>query len=200
MDEELKSDLMKLADLNSDLSLLAIDIHELKKKMESHPWIRSVNLEKGFPHTLVVQAKREEPWAIVALDKLYYMNKWGSLFKEVGSKGNLDYPVITGIARHGKSQGKGLQTAIHVLKTLESEQEPWSLRDLGEVHVRKDGDVYLYFGSLPVAIQSNSLELEKRMKDLKKVVEHLKETGRTQMVRSINLNYRDGAVVAYKNS
>lgn len=200
VDEELKGGLMKIADLNSDLSLLAIDIHELKKKMESHPWIRSVNLEKRFPHTLVVQAKKEEPWAVVTLDKLYYMNQWGTLFKEADPKGHLDYPVITGVARHGEGNEKDLQTAVRVLKILESEKEPWSLKDVGEVHVRKDGDVYLYFSSLPAVIQSNSFGLEKRMKDLKKVVAHLNDTGRTQLVKSINLNYRDGAVVAYRNS
>ena len=39
-----------------------------------------------------------------------------------------------------------------------------------------------------------------KIDDLKKVVEHLERTGRTQMVRGINLDYHDGAVVSFKNS
>jgi hypothetical protein len=36
------------------------------------------------------------------------------------------------------------------------------------------------------------------MGELKRVVEHLNETGRIPMVKKINLNYREGAVVSFK--
>jgi hypothetical protein len=49
-------------------------------------------------------------------------------------------------------------------------------------------------------IQARGRDFGFKIDDLKKVVEHLERTGRTQMVRGINLDYHDGAVVSFKNS
>jgi hypothetical protein len=40
--------------------------------------------------------------------------------------------------------------------------------------------------------------LESKMEELKKVVEHLNSTGRIQTVKAIYLNYSEGAVVSFK--
>lgn len=198
VDEQTKGELLKMSDLNFELSLLAIDVNELKMTMESHPWIRSVDLEKRFPHTLVIRVEKEEPWAIVAQETLYYMNGWGEIFKEVDSGENFDYPVITGISSEGEERAKDLACALEALKGLASEKAPWSLESLSEVHVKGGGEVSLYFSFLPVVVNLKGGDLPTRMDDLKKLVEHLERTGRIHRVRGINLDYRDAAVVAFK--
>lgn len=197
-DEQTKRDLLMTSDLNFELSLLAIDMQELKRTMESHPWVRSVDLEKRFPHTLVVRVEKEEPWAIIAQDNLHYMNDLGEIFKEVEIGENFDLPVITGISQEGSDRGKELASALEILKVLAGEKAPWSMENLSEVHVNKEGGVSLYFSFLPVAVNLKGEELAVRMDDLKKLVEHLETTGRMQRVRGINLDYRDAAVVAFK--
>ena len=198
IDEQMKNELLTMSDLNFDLSLLAIDMNELKQTMEKHPWVRSVDMEKRFPHTLVIWVEKEEPWAVVVQDKLYYMNRWGGIFKEVAAGENFDYPVITGIAPEGDEREKDLHYALQVLKSLSPETAPWSLDNLSEIHVRERGDVSLYFSSLPVVVNLKGEDLAEKMDDLKRLVEHLEKTGRIHMVRGINLNYRDAAVVAFK--
>jgi len=94
VDDGLKSELIELADLDSELSLLTLNLNEMKKRMESHPWVRTVKLEKSFPHLLRIRAEMERPFAIVALDRLYYMNRWGVAFKEIDYNDNKDYPGI----------------------------------------------------------------------------------------------------------
>ncbi|MCJ7593500.1 MAG: cell division protein FtsQ/DivIB, partial [Desulfobacterales bacterium] len=131
-------------------------------------------------------------------DKLYYMNQWGGVFKEVDAGENFDYPVITGIAPEGDEREKDLHYALQVLKSLAPETAPWTLDNLSEIHVREGGDVSLYFSSLPVVVNLKGEDLAEKMDDLKRLVEHLEKTGRIHMVRGINLNYRDAAVVAFK--
>ncbi|MBW1860856.1 MAG: FtsQ-type POTRA domain-containing protein [Deltaproteobacteria bacterium] len=200
VDGEVKREVLKMSGLNPDLSLLAINLDELKKKIERHPWIRSVNLEKRFPHTLIIRAEKEKPWAIVAMDKLYYMNRWGKIFKETDQKDDLDYPVITVFSMSGSGREKHLKWAAHVLSILESEKGPLSLEDLSEVHVKKNRDVSLYFCSLPAVIKLRGRDLDTKIDDLRKVVENLNRTGRINMVRGIDLDVRNGAVVSFKNS
>lgn len=199
VDEDMRAELIELAQLTPDMSLLAIDLKEIKENMEKHPWIRSVKPEKRFPHTLAVRAEIEEPRAVVVMDKLYFMNRWGNIFKEVDPRGELDYPIITGVSMIGPDKRKYLLRASHVLDILSVQKSPWSLKDLSEVHVKRDGNIALYFATFPGVIQVRGRDFGFKIDDLKKVVEHLDRTGRTQMVRGINLDYHDGAVVSFKN-
>jgi cell division protein FtsQ len=200
VDENLKAKLLEMAKLNFNTSLLSIDLNELKRNLEQDPWVRSVNLEKDFPHTLMIRAEKEDPWAIVAMDKLYYINHRGKIFKALDPGDETDFPVITGITKDEEDSPKLIGIAVEVLKTLDAEKDPWSRKNLSEVHVRKDGDVVLYFPNLPASIKIRGSDLAGRMEDLKKVVNYLNSTGRIHMVSSIDLNYTEGAVVVFKKS
>lgn len=198
VDEDLKEELLEMAQVNFETSLLSVNVGELKSKLEQHPWIRSVDVEKHFPHTLTIRAEKEEPWAIVTGEGLRYMNRWGRVFKEVEEFEPMDLPVVTGIPAEGEGREKPLNTAVLVLSTLEAEKGRWALRNLSELHVRGDGSVYLYYASLPVTIKARAADLGRRMEDLNKVVEHLSRNGRIRMARGINLDYADGAVVSFR--
>ncbi|MGD8227930.1 MAG: FtsQ-type POTRA domain-containing protein [Desulfobacteraceae bacterium] len=198
VDEKLKHALLKMSELKPDTSLLSVRLDELKQRMEKHPWIRSVNLEKRFPHTLVIEAEKEAPCAMVVMNGLHYMNRWGKLFRKVEKSESMDFPLVTGITKDDSDGEKQLQLAASVLRLLEAEQDPWSHSQLSEVHVEKTGLISLYFISLPAVIELEGTELEKRMGDLKRLVKHLKKTGHIHLVERINLNFREGAVVSYK--
>jgi cell division protein FtsQ len=198
VDEGIKEELLEMAHLDFETSLLTVNMAELKSKLEQHPWIRSIHVEKNYPHTLTIRAEKEEPWAIVAGETLHYMNRWGKVFKEVEEFEPMDLPVVTGIPAEGEGREKPLNTAVLVLSTLEAEKGNWSLRNLSELHVRGDGSVYLYYASLPVSVKARAADLGRRMDDLNKVVEHLNRNGRIRMAKGINLEYADGAVVSFR--
>ena len=199
VDGAMKDEILDKAEQGPDSSLLGIDLGKLKSTLEQNPWIQSVRLEKQFPHTLIIHAVKQEPWAIAAMGDLFYVNRSGKIFVEAEGGRKLDYPVITGLREDAGIRGEQLRWAAHVLKILESERRPWSFKDISEVHVERDGKMFLYFTTLPVAIQVMGSEMGQRMGDLKRVVEHLNETGRIHMVKGINLNYREGAVVSFKH-
>lgn len=199
VEEDIKMEILESSGLDKEQSLLAINLNELKQRIENHPWVRMVNLEKNFPRTLLIQAEKEEPRAVVVMDSLYYMNKWGRLFNKVDKAGELDYPVITGLSTAEKGPGEQLDWAVNMLDILEPESGKWSIDSLSEIHVKGDGNVLLYFTSMPV-VKLKGSELGDKMEDLKKLVDHLDESGKFHLVRSINLNYRDGAVVSFFNS
>jgi len=200
VDEDTKQDLINLSEMNADSSLLSININEIKEKMERHPWVRSVVLEKRFPHTLIVKAEKEIPAALVVLDRLSYMNSWGTVFKEVEQEDDKDYPIITGISEVETVREKQLKIAALVLDIFGAETGAWSHKELSEIHVSEDGDVSLYSISLPAVIRMGSVELSAKKDELKKIIEHLNETGRIHTVKAIDLNYRDGAVVSFNKA
>ena len=137
---------------------------------------------------------------MVSLNGLFYMNRWGKIFKETGPSDNKDYPVITGIQETGGSRDEALKIASLVLDLFESETGPWSYKELSEIHINKNRDVSLYSTSLPAVIRMGQGELESKNEELKKIIAHLDKTDRIHMVNAIDLNYRGGAVVSFKNA
>ena len=49
---DIKKELIQSSGLTTDMTLLAINLKKVRDRMEGHPWIRSVKLQKQFPHTL----------------------------------------------------------------------------------------------------------------------------------------------------
>jgi cell division protein FtsQ len=199
VDEDMKREMIDMSELDVESSLLSINPDKIKEKIERHPWVRAVKLEKRFPHTLVINAEKELPVAVVVLDGLSYMNSRGEVFKEVEQADDKDYPLITGISTNGAIGDAQLEMAAFVLDILKSETGAWSYEELSEIHVNEDCDVSIFSTSLPAVIKMGNRELLTKKDQLDKITRHLSETGRIHMVKSIDLNYRKGAVVSFNN-
>ena len=200
VNDKIKQELIEMSGLDNESSLLTINLKRIKQKMESHPWVRKVELEKRFPNLLVVRVEKEKPFAIVALNKLYYINRWGKPFKELEYSDNKDFPVITGISPRETDRSRYLHLAADILSAFDSDKGAWSMENLSELHIEKGEKVSLYSTSSPVVLKMGYKELAVKKKELKKILAHLKETGRIDMVKAIDLNYSGGAVVSFRDA
>ena len=200
VDGKIRNELIEMCGLNSEQSLLGLNLNKLKKRMEEHPWIRSVKLERRFPHRLIAEVEKQVPAALALTDRFYYVNRWGEIFKTVSESDDNDFPIITGLSTNESMARNQLGKAIHVISILESEHDLWSLDGVSEIHLRKDGEISLYFNHLRAEVTFMWNELGDKIDGLKKVAEHLNQSGKIDTVTHINLNYEDGAVVSFRNS
>lgn len=198
VDDGMKRQIIKAAGLNQDLSLLTINPNEIKAKIERHPWIRSVELEKQFPHTLVIKAEKESPRALVVFDKLFYMNREGKVFKELDQGDNTDYPVITGVSKTADNAGEKLALAARILDSFATETGLFSLDDISEIHMNDGGDALIYSLSMPLAVRMGVEDLDKKKSRLKTLVRYLQGSSVIDTVRVIDMNNLDGIVVSFK--
>ena len=199
VDPKMRDDLIQMCGLDAGQGLLSLRLYELKRKMEAHPWIRTVKLERRFPHTLVVEVEKQSPAALAQIDGFYYVNRWGDIFMKVTELDNIDFPVITGLSKDNAQVQKELRKAMHVVRVLETQEGPWSASQLSEIHLGKRGDMSLYFNHVKAEITLMWNELGDKMNVLKRVAEHLNQSGNIARVTRINLNCTDGAVVSFKN-
>ena len=199
VDKEMRDELIDMCGLNTDQGLLSLSLYKLKARMEEHPWIRSVKMERHFPHTLRVEVEKEVPTALALTDRFYYVNRWGEIFKNVSGLDDIDFPVITGLSENILRVREELEKAVHVIRVLEPEKDIWSLEELSVIHMRKDGGISLYFNHLKAEITFMWNEFADKIEGLRKVAEHLNNSGKIHLVTHINLNYTDGAVVSFKN-
>jgi cell division protein FtsQ len=195
---ELKAQLVKMADLDPGISLLALNLRTLKKRLEEDPWIRSVQLERRFPHTLLIKAEKQEPRAILLGDSMYYLNRFGEVFKKVGSSEDTDYPLVTGLQSKSDRIQKEVDEVVQVMEVLRKEKRPWSLAGLAEIHIEDESHVTLYFEHMDAGIRVSGNALRKEMRELRDVIAHLARSGRIGEVRTIDFGYTDGAVVSFR--
>jgi cell division protein FtsQ len=196
---KIRDELIRESGLNSDLSLLALNLNKLKKKMEEHPWIRSVRLERRFPHSLFVHVEKEHPLGVVVMDRLYYINKEGEMFKEVSQSESVDFPFITGVDKEEAKRGNKLRRAAYFIKALETVEEPWSLNHLSEVNVGEEKIFSLYYKNIGAEIKLTGSHLGRVVDKLRQVASHIKWSGRIDQVNTIDLSYTDGVVVSFRD-
>ncbi len=197
VEQDIRNDLIEMCSLNSDLNLLALNMKDLKQKMEEHPWIRKIKLERKFPNTLIVDAEKHIPSALVVMDKIYYMNQHNEVFKQINDSDPIDFPVITGVSGKNRKTHWQLHRAGCAISILKSQKEPWSLKELSEIHVKDEG-ISLYFKHFAAGINVMSDDLGYKIRGLRKVTKHLRKEGRVHQVTGIDLNSEDGAVVSFK--
>jgi hypothetical protein len=76
---------------------------------------------------------------------------------------------------------------------------PWSGDEISEIHVDRRGTLLVYSLSLPAVIRFQGDALDHKKDELRKIIEHLNMTGRIHMVKSIDLDFRDGTLVSFRN-
>lgn len=198
VDRKIKRELIEMGGLNSELSLVSLNLKEMKQKMENHPWVRSVKLERRFPHTLIIRAEKQIPSALVVNDEMHYMNRYGEIFKEVKEKEKIDFPIITAASPDILEKCEPLLKAARVIKILEAEKGLWSLSELSEIHLKGQRGMSIYFNHFAAEVKITVKDLEDKIDGLNSVAEHLSRTGRIHQVDRIDLNHVDGAVVSFR--
>lgn len=195
----IQGELIQMAGLDRRQSLLSLNLSELKHKMEQHPWVETVNVERRFPHTLIVTAQKEVPIAVVLRNQFFYLNRKGATFKPVLPFENMDLPIVTGISETDRKCEEKQKRVAQVLALLEHEKGPYSVKNLSEAHLKETGEITLYFSHIQAGVTFLWDQLAQNMEGLKRLTKHLEKTGKMDMVNHINLNHADGAVVTFKD-
>jgi cell division protein FtsQ len=197
-DAKLQDELTQLSGIRKGASILALRLNEIKKNMESDPWVRSVKIERRFPDQLWIRVEKQEPVAMVLSNGLHYFNRWGEVFKPVQDRDSLDYPIVTGLEVDEAATPSCLKRAVAVIDALKAESGDWAIRNLSEINLEDEGGVSLYFKTLKAEVRLTESDAPSEMDEFKKIVEHLKSIGRLEEATIIDLNYEEGAVVSFK--
>lgn len=196
--EDLRKELIDMSGIKERENYLSIDTSRLKKNIERHPWIKSVTLKKKFPHTLYINAEREEVSAVVILGgRSYFMDKEGRIFKEAEREDCIDFPAVTGLNRDKTKNGKFLKIVASLLNIIRIEGRPLSLKELSEVHIDNFGAITVYFNKLRLKIFMGKEAFKRKINLLKHIMRNLEEKHQLYRITSIDLDYSDRAVVAF---
>ncbi len=136
------SELGQYLQLGHGTPLSRIDTDVVRMRLEKHPWVRSAEVEKHFPHRLTLRIVEREPALLHLTRRLYVVDTEGVWVKAWEPDDAIDLPVVTGV------QPVPVTEATGVLRDLASFVEYWDAPTspvrVGEVHYAGAGEVWVY--------------------------------------------------------
>jgi cell division septal protein FtsQ len=197
--EPMKSAVIILSEVTEKDSLLSIDTASVERKIEKHPWIKAVSVTRSFPHMLRIEVTHEEPIAVAVLDRMWLINREGVPFKTVAKHDPIDFPIITGICVGDQAVGEHLKRVAGFLTTYSLSRMALAARELSEVHVEKDGALNVYFNELPCKVFFGRDDFARKIDSLQRIIKHLDFNHQLDHAKSIDIDYQNRAVVAFKD-
>jgi len=134
-----KEGIVQQLDLEPGMLLFDVDLVEKQAAVENLPYVKTAQLSRQWPDRLLVSVTERVPVAIVNLEKLYYVDADGQIFKRIDPGEEVDLPVITGlsVSQLQKNPDQGRTLLNFGLKLLACWQENDALRQEGiaEIHL-----------------------------------------------------------------
>ena len=188
--------LLEAADLRAGMSLWRIDPTVLTRELEANPWIRRASVRREFPRRLVIDLAEREPAAILYLDQLYYVDRTGLAFTQVGEREPLDLPFVTGIeAAIVEDDGPYARHAIrHALRLLHMMTAAGLPFRVSEVHIERGRGITVFPVEPRVAFTFGWSGFSGKLPRLARVLQDFR--GRERQIREIDLT--DGAEVVVR--
>ena len=95
------SEIVAITGLRPGVNIWKVNPARIEAKLNSHPWVRREVVRREFPRRVIIQIEEWEAKGIVVLEKLYYANAEGFVFKEVERGERVNLPCITGLGEEG---------------------------------------------------------------------------------------------------
>jgi cell division protein FtsQ len=84
-------------DIAPGVSVWDVSPSRARGRLESHPFVARAAVRREFPDRLRIEVHERHPEAVVVLDRLYYLDRTGTVFGPLDDHHGRDYPVITGV-------------------------------------------------------------------------------------------------------
>jgi len=151
-------------------NLFSINLKEVAKPLESHPWIDHVGVRKVFPNKILVQIEERKPIAILQLEELYYIDTQGIIFSPVGDRDEHDYPLLTGLTRQllerDPVEAKSLiMKGLELLRIAEKEKGSF-LQEISEIQMEKNYGIKCFTRTEGVEVEMGWDQFEEKFQRL----------------------------------
>lgn len=191
------SEIVAIAGLSRGMNIWKIDPVMIAQKVGKHPWVKRVSVRREFPRRVVIEVEERVAKGIVVLERPYYVDSEGAVFKEVGEEEKMDLPLLTGLRQADfVSQARSTRQRIQEALRLSDLVGRRSLA-LSEIHFLHRGGVVLYPMAYPVALHMGWGDWQRKVQGLERVLELWK--AKEDRLVALDLSFR-GQVVARPRS
>ncbi len=181
-------------------SLVTLNLAEIRKKAEAHPWVERAWVTRTFPHTVEIRIRERRPVAKVIVEgETYLLGATGTIFPPLDR--SLEGPWLTlvglkeaDLRRRPEACQRVVKEAVELLALLKVRPD-WKIREVG---LDPDQGLRLALEDGPWDIRLGLGDLKERIERLEKILEHLEKEGRRHQTQWIDLRYPRRATAKVK--
>ena len=190
------SQIVSLSGLRLGMNIWDVNPTMIEGKLNRHPWVRRERVRREFPHRVFIRVEEWVAKAIIVLEKLYYVDSKGYVFKEVESGDEVDFPFISGLGHEGDllTDPFSRQKIVEAIRLSDLFTE--GSVPLSEIHFLPEDGVVAYPVSKPVMLHMGWGGWPGKLRRIKRVWSEWK--GREHRLASLDLRYRRQVVVKVK--
>lgn len=142
-----EGEVLRLAAVEPGLNLWQLDVRAVAERVRVHPLIEEVQVERRWPHTLVITLREREALALLpAQEGFWVVDGQGYVMEGTSSLRQRELPLISGLEL-GEDLGpgvclrdEGLKAALTVLKEL----SPQDRQQIMEIEAGEADNLLLY--------------------------------------------------------
>ena len=196
-----QAQLLQKGGLENGVNLLALNLSEVKKNMESTPWVKKVYLHRELPNKLQVVVTEQQPVFLVPIQQdLYYLNEEGLLFKKSEMKEGASIPILTGLEKKDWTPTGQLNPAIHqelvsLQRLLSQGRDPFYPNKISEIHYDPDCGFSIFTLERGIRITLGKEEIPARIKRLERVWAELEKRSDQSQLKGISLQFGQRVIV-----
>ena len=185
-------------ELGDNLTTIALD--EVAVELAKLPWIESARLRRVYPDRLAIIVEEREPALLLADHQLWFVDRYGEVFKPVEPGEWTDLPVVTGVTvdeRGVDPEGcrERLQRAMTVVESIEATQT-LSSAQVGELRMDSDSGVEVLLADGGVTLNLGNGDLEIGLNRLDTLIE--RDLIALDQVTRLDLGLRNQVVATWK--
>ncbi len=129
-------ELVRLAGIPPGSNLFALELEEIRSRIERDPWVHSASVIRVLPNKIQVTYESQKPEAILGADSMYYLNAEGKPFYRIRSGDSLSYPLVQLEGRPKEDEQLRLRVAgsVEVLREFKG-SSVFHEKDFGDLTV-----------------------------------------------------------------
>jgi cell division protein FtsQ len=194
-----QAEVIEAAEVEKGANLLTIDLGAIAERLKRSPWIRSASVYRRFPGQLAIEIQERRPTAVLAAEKLYYVDSQGEAFTRLLPGDSVHYPLLVGVTaeqlRNRRAEITRMAQHAQTVLDLVERSGPEIAGDMvSEVHLDLDQGLMIRTIDHRKIVLGTDRFAEKlhRYARLKRF---LTRRGRWQNARHIDLDFEDRALV-----
>jgi cell division protein FtsQ len=193
-----ESELLNLAKVDFNSSLVNVDLNEISNRVAKHPWVKKANVKRDWSRkALVIEVQERTPKALVLFEDFYLIDQQAEIFKKAESKDLVNFPILTGLTQtdiqeHEKKAMNLVRKSLELVEIL-GQRKVFTTREVSEINLSKENGliVYTLHGGIPIYMGFE--EFDEKLDRLEKVLPNILQQAKD--VLYLDLNYPKKVVV-----
>jgi cell division protein FtsQ len=196
-------EILRLANVAPRALLVDVDLAAVRKRVVQNPFIRSVSVNRDGPEGITIDVEERIPLALLAVDRLLYIDAEGVVLPVSGTGRLLDLPVITGALPECvpgyRVKEPAVREALDLLLLSRQVGDDLSRR-ISEINIQGGGELIVYTSELGVPVIFGKGDLPMKLATFDGFWREIVPLRGAQQLQYVDVRFEDQVVVRWRAS